>query len=386
MSQMPATSVFTTSGDMSWSGSGKDEAMQTRAHTREAADGNTQIGSQISVNGLSKDYSGVPAVDNISFTVAPGEFLTLLGASGSGKSTTLMMIAGFVDPSAGTISLGGKDIAPLPPEKRNLGVVFQSYALFPHMNVFENIAFPLKMRGFGSEEIRKKVGRVLELVELGERQKHRITQLSGGQQQRVALARALVFEPPVLLMDEPMGALDRRLREQLQREIMRIQRSLGVTVISVTHDQEEALLMSNRIAIMEKGRIQQIAAPQEIYRSPRTPFVASFLGDSNFLFVDEGQKAPVLLDRSAAPGLRRAMVRPEDIHIVRPEISADMTLTGRVTTIEFPGGPLRVSLETEAGPFDARLHYSEVEGVGIGDTVTIGWRRQDMVVFDDQPA
>ncbi|MGE0213843.1 MAG: ABC transporter ATP-binding protein, partial [Parvibaculaceae bacterium] len=238
----------------------KDEAMPAADAQRQSAMSstavldNTHIGSTIEVSGLTKAYAGTKVVDNASFEVRAGEFLTLLGASGSGKSTTLMMIAGFVEPTAGTIRIAGRDIAALPPEKRNLGVVFQNYALFPHMNVFDNVAFPLKMRGIERSRLEKKVMSVLELVELDSRRDSRIPQLSGGQQQRVALARALVFEPPVLLMDEPMGALDRRLREQLQREVKRIQLRLGLTVISVTHDQEEALLMSDRIAIMSEGR------------------------------------------------------------------------------------------------------------------------------------
>ncbi|WP_342642357.1 ABC transporter ATP-binding protein [Rhodoligotrophos ferricapiens] len=349
---------------------------------REPA-GTHRLGSDIEVRGLSKRYGESLVVNDISFTVHAGEFLTLLGASGSGKSTTLMMIAGFVEPTAGTILLGGRDIAPLPPEKRNLGVVFQNYALFPHMNVFDNIAFPLKMRGASRAEINDKVGKVLDLVELDERRHHRIAQLSGGQQQRVALARALVFEPPVLLMDEPMGALDRRLREQLQREVMRIQRSLGLTVISVTHDQEEALLMSDRIAIMADGAIQQIDSPQAIYRSPRTPFVASFLGDSNFLRVRSADLVPAPEAASDGSGLRKAMIRPEDIHIVSAGQSSDITLPGTIDSIEFPGGALRVAISTEAGLFEARLHHSEVEGLGRGSAVTIGWRRDDMVLFEE---
>ncbi|WP_239025054.1 ABC transporter ATP-binding protein [Rhodoligotrophos defluvii] len=357
-------------------------ASGTAARVASNAPGTTRLGSEIEVRGLSKRYGDTMAVDDISFTVSAGEFLTLLGASGSGKSTTLMMIAGFVEPTAGTILLGGRDIAPLPPEKRNLGVVFQNYALFPHMNVFDNIAFPLKMRHVGRAEIERKVSKVLELVELGDRRSHRVSQLSGGQQQRVALARALVFEPPVLLMDEPMGALDRRLREQLQREVMRIQRSLGLTVISVTHDQEEALLMSDRIAIMADGAIQQIDSPQAIYRSPRNPFVAAFLGDSNFLRVCTADLKPVAEDKPDGASLRKAMIRPEDIHIVKPGTATDIMLAGSIRSIEFPGGALRVAVATDAGLFEARLHHSEVEGLGVGDAVTIGWRCDDMVLFD----
>ena len=204
-------------------------------------------GDAVQISHLSKRYSDFVAVDDVSLDVAPGEFVTLLGLSGSGKTTTLMAVAGFVELDAGRIAIDGRDIANLPPEKRDLGVVFQNYALFPHLNVFENVAFPLRMRKWARPAIEKAIGRVLEIVSLGHLATRRIAELSGGQQQRVALARALVFEPPVLLMDEPLGALDRSLRDQLQTEIKRIQRDLGVTVLYVTHDQEEALALSDQI-------------------------------------------------------------------------------------------------------------------------------------------
>jgi ABC-type Fe3+/spermidine/putrescine transport system ATPase subunit len=342
-----------------------------------------RIGSTIEISGLTKKYGETLAVDDVSFSVAAGEFLTLLGSSGSGKSTTLMLIAGFVEPTAGRMLIGGRDIAPLPPEKRDLGMVFQSYALFPHLDVFDNIAFPLRMRRMSGAEIESRVSAVLDLVELGPRRRHRIAQLSGGQQQRVALARALVFEPPVLLMDEPMGALDRRLREQLQREVKRIQQALGVTVIYVTHDQEEALLMSDRIAIMAEGRIQQIGTPRAIYEGLCNPFVAAFLGESNFLHVvllPDGRPVPV---PAAHADARRAMVRPEDIRLLQPGETADIRIDGEVVSIEFPGGTMRMAVKTVVGRFDMRLHSSDAAGIEIGRTVSIGWAARDMVQFDD---
>ena len=370
----------------------RTEAKQARKErparmARVTAIGNTHIGSTIEVSGLSKTYSEVRAVDDVSFDVKAGEFLTLLGASGSGKSTTLMMIAGFVEPTAGTIRIAGNDIASLPPEKRNLGVVFQNYALFPHMNVFDNIAFPLKMRGVERREIEAKVLSVLELVELDDRKSYRIAQLSGGQQQRVALARALVFEPPVLLMDEPMGALDRRLREQLQREVKRIQLSLGLTVISVTHDQEEALLMSDRVAIMSEGRIEQIDTPTRVYRAPKNAFVASFLGDSNFIKVAPTKHGmrPVAED-SADGRVRLAMVRPEDVRVVKPGEKAAVSIAGTVVSIEFPGSAMRMAVNTESGTIEARLHREDVSGLVEGGPVTIGWKADDMVLFDTEAA
>src|SRR5215469_1240682 len=244
------------------------------------------VGASIDIKALSKTYGGHAAVDQISISMNAGEFVTLLGASGSGKTTTLMMIAGFVTPDAGEIRIDGRDVAGLPPEKRDLGVVFQSYALFPHYSVYENIAFPLRLRKMRGSELERRIKDVLSLVDLSGYQERRIDQLSGGQQQRVALARAIVFSPPVLLMDEPLGALDRKLRDQLQTEIKRIQRDLGVTVVYVTHDQEEALALSDRIAIMEKGRILQLGTPDDVYERPTSAFVASFLGESNLIRVE----------------------------------------------------------------------------------------------------
>ena len=330
---------------------------------------------------LTKRFGVFTAVDEVNLTIPQGSFFALLGASGCGKTTTLRMIAGLEEPTSGQVLLGDRDIARLRPYKRPVNTVFQSYALFPHLDIFENVAFGLRRRGI--RDVGEQVERMLALVQLEGYGRRRPAQLSGGQQQRVALARALVFEPPVLLMDEPMGALDRRLREQLQREVMRIQRSLGLTVISVTHDQEEALLMSDRIAIMADGAIQQIDSPQAIYRSPRTPFVASFLGDSNFLRVRSADLVPAPEAASDGSGLRKAMIRPEDIHIVSAGQSSDITLPGTIDSIEFPGGALRVAISTEAGLFEARLHHSEVEGLGRGSAVTIGWRRDDMVLFEE---
>ncbi len=227
--------------------------------------------------------SGVPAVDGVSLDIAPGEFLTMLGPSGSGKTTTLMMLAGFETPNAGEIYVDDRPIAAVPPWQRNIGMVFQSYALFPHMTVGENIAFPLKLRKLDKAAIARETRQVLELIGLPGYEGRYPRQLSGGQQQRIALARALVFDPRVLLMDEPLGALDKQLREHLQFEIKALHDQLGVTVVYVTHDQQEALVMSDRIAVMNHGRIEQIGTPTEIYDEPATRFVASFIGESNFL-------------------------------------------------------------------------------------------------------
>ena len=223
------------------------------------------------------------AVRDVSVTVAPGSFFTILGPSGSGKTTTLMMVAGFVYPTSGEVFVDGKPMAALPPQKRDLGMVFQSYAVFPHLTVFDNVAFPLQIRKTPRSEILRRVGDALTLVRLTGYEQRLPRQLSGGEQQRVALARALVFRPRVLLMDEPLGALDKKLRAHMQLELKHIQRHLHVTVIYVTHDQEEALTMSDRVAVMQGGRIEQVGAPAELYDRPVSRFVADFLGDSNFL-------------------------------------------------------------------------------------------------------
>ena len=240
----------------------------------------------IQLYGLSKHYGPFRALDDVSLQIRAGEFLTLLGPSGSGKSTLLMALAGFVEPSHGNILIGGKSIIQLPPERRDFGVVFQGYALFPHMTAAQNIAYPLKIRGLKQSEIDARVTETLELVQLGHLATRYPKQLSGGQQQRIALARALVFSPKVLLLDEPMGALDKKLRGDLQLELRQLHKRLGCTFINVTHDQEEAMAMSDRIAIMRAGKIVQLDEPSVLYSRPKTRFVAGFLGKSNFI---EGQ-------------------------------------------------------------------------------------------------
>jgi putative spermidine/putrescine transport system ATP-binding protein len=237
----------------------------------------------LEVERVSKLYGSVPALDDVSLDVRAGEFLTLLGPSGSGKTTLLMAIAGFVEPSAGTIRLDGQPIGHLPPERRHFGMVFQGYALFPHLTVAKNVAFPLEVRGRDRASVEAEVRRALDLVQLGGLADRLPRQLSGGQQQRVALARALVFDPHLLLLDEPLSALDRKLRVEVQLELKNLHRKVGRTFIYVTHDQDEALSMSDRIAIMRNGRIVQHGSPQELYDRPRTRFVADFLGRSNFL-------------------------------------------------------------------------------------------------------
>ncbi len=355
------------------------------------------FGAAIDIADVLKTYGSQVAVDRVSLNVRAGEFVTLLGSSGSGKTTTLMMIAGFVIPDAGEIKIDGKDISRLPPEKRGLGVVFQSYALFPNYNVFENIAFPLRLRGMSGTEVERQVKEVLALVDLSDYGDRRISQLSGGQQQRVALARAIVFAPPVLLMDEPLGALDRKLRDQLQVEIKRIQRELGVTVVYVTHDQEEALSMSDRIAIMSQGRIAQLGTPDEVYERPTSPFVASFLGESNFIPVKpvsvNGRTAEVVCDsdetlrfagvlsddaRNAANLV--AMIRPEALGVARA--GAANTIKGTVRMREFLGASVRLSVDCPCGELTMRSSRLDLApGIGPGSQVDLTWNVEDTLLF-----
>lgn len=358
----------------------------------------TSTEKTIQIRNLTKRYAGNAVVDQVSLDVADGEFVTLLGLSGSGKSTTLMTVAGFVDPDEGAIIISGRDVTALEPEKRNLGVVFQNYALFPHLNVFDNIAFPLKMRGAAKAKIETEVGRVLDLVSLQGYGQRRISQLSGGQQQRIALARALVFAPRVLLMDEPLGALDRQLREQLQTEIRRIHRQLGVTILYVTHDQEEALSMSDRIAIMAHGRIQQVGTPSEIYLLPSNRFVAGFFGESNFLDVslERSDGSDVTLRPKTAPGIAMraarlqaggvpasVMVRPEAITIdAAPDANFDNNLAGTVEHIDFLGATTRIIVRTEAGPMTVRTsRLDAVARIVPGSEVWLKWQATETMAY-----
>jgi putative spermidine/putrescine transport system ATP-binding protein len=287
------------------------------------------------LRGLAKRFGDVMAVDGVDLEVRRGEFLTLLGPSGSGKTTTLRMIAGFTSQSAGTIEIDGVDMSRVPPYRRDVGMVFQNYALFPHMTAAQNVAFPLQMRGLARAEIKRQVADTLGLVKLASHGERYPRQLSGGQQQRIALARAVVFKPRLLLMDEPLGALDKKLREALQLEIMHISRELGATVIYVTHDQEEALVMSDRIAIFRDGRIEQLGSGEDLYDRPTSLFVADFIGESNILrgqFERDGTGGWLTRGdgrwRVGGPAVERApiesgsaaalIVRPERLRIVGP--------------------------------------------------------------------
>ena len=316
---------------------------------------------EVALQKLTKAFDDVVAVDAIDLRMPPGEFFTLLGPSGCGKTTTLRMIAGFERPTSGQIMLDGEDVAGVPPHRRNVNTVFQSYALFPHLDVAANVAFGLKYKRLGKEEQRRKVADVLELVQLHGLERRKPSQLSGGQQQRVALARALVLTPRVLLLDEPLGALDARLRKSLQVELKAIQADVGVTFVFVTHDQEEALTMSDRVAVMNNGRVEQAASPREVYEEPTTSFVADFLGVSNLLDAQaspDGEGCNLRIgERSflarrgetGSSGPVKAMIRPERIGVEAQGTTGDNRLPGLVERSVFLGGAHEVHVRVLGG-------------------------------------
>jgi putative spermidine/putrescine transport system ATP-binding protein len=350
-------------------------------------------GAALRLEGLTKRFgkAGVPAVDNVDLEIAPGEFMTFLGPSGSGKTTTLNMIAGFLSVTSGRILVDGVDIVKTPTHKRNMGMVFQQYALFPHMTAAQNVAFPLEQRGVDKATIRSMVSDALDLVHLGAYAERLPRQMSGGQQQRVAVARALVFNPGVLLMDEPLGALDKRLREQLQVEMSRIHRSLGLTFIFVTHDQEEALSLSDRIAVFNDGRIEQVGTATELYERPASLFVAGFLGDSTVMtgsVVAEGVNSELgMLRVQANPdvevGSRGAVVvRPERLTISTDSVSPDRNaVSAQVTDLVYLGSSRKLVLRLANGdPAIVRETAGQVSAAVPGDQVTLSWSIDDGVL------
>ena len=351
-----------------------------------------RAGHRLKLYGLSKHYGPHRALHDVTLEVAPGEFLTLLGPSGSGKTTVLMALAGFVQPTDGEIFLDGRPISALPPDRRDFGVVFQGYALFPHMTVAENVAFPLEVRGAERAEIRMRVAGALGLVQLGALAERRPRELSGGQQQRVALARALVFEPKLLLLDEPMGALDRQLKGDLQVELRRLHRRLGTTFVNVTHDQEEAMALSDRIAVMRGGEIVEVGTPAELYARPRTRFVASFLGRSNFLEgVVAGSEAAGPMGQVAivdvggrtvrhasaepvAPGAHVTLaLRPERIEIGGRD-GLDNAWTGRVLDVVQIGPGLDLVVDVGLpDPIEVRVPAHGAAPPSLDATIALGW-------------
>ena len=354
----------------------------------------------LELQAVCKSFGKVLAVDDVTLSIGTGEFLTFLGPSGSGKTTTLMMVAGFQKVTGGAMMLDGRPLDPLPAYKRDIGMVFQHYALFPHMTVARNVSFPLEVRKVAKDEIRRRVDDVLKLVGLPEHGARYPGQLSGGQQQRVALARAMVFQPRLLLMDEPLGALDKKLREHMQIEIMHLHRDLGITVLYVTHDQEEALVMSDRIAVFNEGRIEQIGTPDDLYENPATRFVADFIGESNFLAgrvtgrengearIDgllplRGRAADDLADHAEAV----MAVRPERLRIGPPgHDGADDAnhVAGRVTDIVYLGQSRKFIVRLADGSEMTALVQANVQGlesVAAGSEVSLSWRAEDCKIL-----
>jgi spermidine/putrescine transport system ATP-binding protein len=341
---------------------------------------------------VTKRFDDVVAVDDLSLEIERGSFFALLGPSGCGKTTTLRMIGGFEEPTSGAIYLGEHEVSGMPPYKRDVNTVFQSYALFPHLTIFENVAFGLRRKGSRGGQLRSQVEHMLELVQLGGYGKRKPRQLSGGQQQRVALARALVNSPRVLLLDEPLGALDLKLRKEMQLFIKALQHDLGITFIHVTHDQEEAMTMADRIAVMSNGRIEQLGAPDELYERPQTPFVAGFLGISNLLpgtvsGVDAVRLGDGTIVRIPAESLRgragpvRVGIRPEKI---RPSGDGANTLEGAVTERAYIGVSTQYIVETSNGNITVVVlnDRSAPNAIGAGDRVTLSWDPEATFVVD----
>ncbi|MFA1684612.1 ABC transporter ATP-binding protein [Achromobacter dolens] len=353
-----------------------------------------QRGLPIVVEGLCKTYGAQTVLEQVNLEVRSGEFLTLLGPSGSGKTTLLMALAGFVQPDAGDLRFGERSVVLEPAHRRDIGMVFQSYALFPHMTVGENIGYPLRLRKLAKAEIRDRVASALELVRLPGVADRRVSQLSGGQRQRVALARAIVFEPAILLMDEPLSALDKQLREQMQREIRQLHDRLGVTTVYVTHDQREALTMSDRVAVMNRGRIEQIAAARSIYQRPATRFVADFIGESHFLPVKRenghlsmaGRPLAVPQGQEVPDGDEAwLMLRPENLMLAggAPDPACNL-LTGVVADTVFQGESSRLFVRLEDGlEVSLRLGPTQIResGVSTGQRVTLALHVEDTVLI-----
>jgi spermidine/putrescine ABC transporter ATP-binding subunit len=357
-------------------------------------------GCSLRIEGLSKSYGASRVLDAVSFTVDAGQFFTLLGPSGSGKTTILKIVAGFVPQDAGAVYAGDRELSSEPPYRRDVGLVFQNYALFPHMTVAGNVGFPLRMRKVARAEAAGRIRQALEIVRLTGFEDRYPRQLSGGQQQRVALARTLVFNPSVVLMDEPLGALDRKLREHMQGEIKQIQRRLGVTVVYVTHDQEEALTLSDRIGVMHRGRLDQVGTPADLYERPQSRFVADFIGESNFVpgrivGVDAGGVAfesrrgmKVRAATGPATGPAVLFIRPERIALGTGDGGeATDVAPGVVRDVVYVGESCRYHVELDTGD---RLVVKQMNAVARtpptpGDRVTVAFRSTDAAVFPDEP-
>ncbi|KIK90080.1 ABC transporter ATP-binding protein [Pseudomonas sp. W15Feb9B] len=355
----------------------------------------------VSLRNLNKHYGDFAAVDNISLDIKDGEFLTFLGSSGSGKSTTLSMLAGFETPSSGEILVNGQSLVNVPPHKRDIGMVFQRYSLFPHLSVRDNIAFPLAIRKLAAAERDKRVDAMLKLVQLEQFAHRRPSQLSGGQQQRVAIARALVYEPRILLMDEPLGALDKKLREDLQDELRQLHRRLGITIVYVTHDQEEAMRLSQRIAIFSHGKIVGLGSGYDLYQNPPNAFVASFLGNSNFLKLKaQGNAAASFEGQSLSIRLTAGLHTDQDVLLmVRPEKAVALSVqqasaeplaagwnevSAQVVEVLFLGESQTCSVVTSGG---TSMTVKALSAAGMplkaGDPVRVRWATADACVYSE---
>jgi spermidine/putrescine ABC transporter ATP-binding subunit len=343
-------------------------------------------------------YGPTPVLHDVDLDVHKGELVSLLGPSGCGKTTTLNIIAGFLEPTRGTVSLGGRMVNNVPPYRRNTGMVFQSYALFPHMNVFDNVAFGLRIRRLAAAETARRVREALALVRLESLADRPIRQLSGGQQQRVAIARALAIDPLVLLMDEPLSNLDAQLRRQMRVELRRLQRQVGITTIFVTHDQEEALTLSDRLVVMNQGRIEQVGTPVELYRKPRTPFVAQFLGHPNFLSGEVVGERGGEVDVRVGPTVVRAtyegtlvagtpvtvVLRAESATLERPPVDrAVNALTGTIAYTVYLGTSAEYEVRLAAGPAVRVVEQiaSGMPSFGDGEAVVVTWAPEDAIVL-----
>jgi putative spermidine/putrescine transport system ATP-binding protein len=365
------------------------------------ADGDPAGEPMVRFANVQKSYDGETlVVKNLNLDIAKGEFLTMLGPSGSGKTTTLMMLAGFEPATHGEIYLKKQPINNVPPHKRGIGMVFQNYALFPHMTISENLAFPLQVRNVPKPEIEERVAKILKMVELPQMGNRRPGQLSGGQQQRIAVARALVFEPDLVLMDEPLGALDKQLREQMQYEIKHIHERLGVTIVYVTHDQSEALTMSNRIAVFNDGVVQQLSTPAELYERPVNSFVAQFIGENNKLKgtvaevgadnvatvkLETGEVVKALAISAKEKGGRTLLsIRPERVEINPTAQSADVILNGRIAELIYLGDHIRARLEVAGhDDFIVKVPNKGASGdVTEGREVQVGWKAADCRALD----
>lgn len=347
----------------------------------------------LSLRNVKKHFGAVRAVDGIDLDIRENEFFALLGASGSGKTTVLRMLAGFEPLTGGQILLDGKDISAVPPNRRPVNLMFQSYALFPHMSVARNIAYGLEMERLPRREIRARVDQMLEIIQLGDLAGRKPDQLSGGQRQRVALARALVKRPRLLLLDEPLGALDKKLRGDMQLELKRIQDEFGITFIVVTHDQEEALVMADRVAILKDGKLLQCGSPRDIYEHPQSRFAADFIGVMNFLPIEvrDGRHVTGAGEAIAAPGLAEMPAGQPALAAVRPERlclgdgHGENRVTGTVRAMAYHGLDLQLHVATAAspGPVMVRLtaDVAENRSLEIGDEVTISWAARDTRVF-----